>query len=854
MRPDISNRTRNTLSTQRTPLCLALLVLFGMGGAWAAPTPANAAAAAPMTVASVEFNDDFLVRQGGHKADLSRYQHGNPVLPGEYRAELTVNGQLLGYTDVQVKAGGEPGGARVCVTLAQLDQFGVDMSKVDAGVVAALAAPGACLTLPEIVPHATATLDPGQLRLEVSIPQDMARRTPRGYVNPALWDSGVTAGFLGYGLNVYRSESGGHAATSGFLSLNAGFNLGEWYFRHNGSLSTQAGAGSKYQNVNTYVQKDLTALQSRLVLGGANTSGELFDTLPFLGAQVASDDRMLPDSQRGYAPVVRGVADTNARVTIRQNGVVIYDTPVAPGPFAIDDLYPSGYGGDLQVTVTEADGRERTFTVPYAAVPMLLRPGMTRFSVTAGVLNDTTLSSRPKLLQATVQRGLTNSLTGYAGVQASNRYAAVLAGAAFDTGFGAVSMDVTGAYARIGGQTFAGTSTRLAYSKLFQQTGSNLSVATYRFSSDRYVDFAGAARMEEAARSGQDISAMHRPKSRATVSLSQPLPRGWGQVFASALAQDYWNGKPHDVQYQLGYSNRIGPVNYSVTATRVRGANGTVDNQFMLNLTLPLGRASRAPQLAFSLGHETGGGTSAQTTVSGVAGADNQFSYGVTAARSAAGQVSGALNGQYRTPYTSIQAAYGQGSGYRNASVGLSGSVVAHPGGVSFSPYTGDTFAVVEAPAAAGARIDSYPGLVLDGRGYGVVPYLMPYRQNQVSLDPANIPDDIELKVTSQQVAPRAGAVVMLRYATESGQAALIDAALADGTPVPFGAEVTDGDGNNAGLVGQGGRIYVRLKEGGGALTARWGDGAGQQCEIEPAADAQGSSPLLRLKRVCTVG
>ncbi|WP_454721330.1 MULTISPECIES: fimbria/pilus outer membrane usher protein [Cupriavidus] len=852
MRPDSSPSFRKAFPSQRTPLCLALLALFGMGGAWAAQ-PADAAPAATV-VASVEFNDDFLVPQGGHKADLSRYQEGNPVLPGEYRAELSVNGRLTGYADVQVKAGAEPGRGRVCMTLALLDQFGVDLSRLDAGVLAALGAPGACLTLPEIVPHATATLDPALLRLEVGIPQDMARRTPRGYVNPALWDSGVTAGFLGYGLNVYRGESGGGASTSGFLSLNAGFNIGEWYFRHNGSLSMQAGAGSKYQNVNTYVQKDLTGLQSRLVLGGSNTSGELFDTLPFLGAQIASDDRMLPDSQRGYAPVVRGVADTNARVTIRQNGVTIYDTPVAPGPFVIDDLYPTGYGGDLQVTVTEADGRERSFTVPYAAVPMLLRPGMTRFSATAGVLNDTTLSSRPKLLQATVQRGLTNSLTGYAGVQASDRYAAVLAGAAFDTGFGAVSLDVTGAYARIGGQTFSGASTRLAYSKLFERTGSNLSLATHRFSSHRYVDFSGAARLEDAARRGLDIDSMARPRSRTSVTLNQPLPRGWGQVFASAFMQDYWNGSQRDMQYQLGYSNRIGPVNYSVTAARVRGTTGAIDNQFMLNLTLPLGRESRAPQLAFSLGHETGGGTTAQTTLSGVGGADNQFSYGVTAARSAAGQVSGAVNGHYRTPYTSVQGAYGQGVGYRNASLGLSGSVVAHPGGVSFSPYTGDTFAVVEAPAAAGARIDSYAGLRLDGRGYGVVPYLMPYRQNEVSLDPAELPDDIELKVTSQQVAPRAGAVVMLRYATESGQAALIDAALPDGTPVPFGAEVTDRDGNNVGLVGQGGRLYTRLKAGGGPLTARWGDDAGQRCEIAPAVDGVAASPLLRLKGLCTRG
>ena len=44
------------------------------------------------------------------------------------------------------------------------------------------------------------------------------------------------------------------------------------------------------------------------------------------GALLASDDEMLPDSQRGFAPVVRGIAKSNAEVSIEQNGYVIYRT------------------------------------------------------------------------------------------------------------------------------------------------------------------------------------------------------------------------------------------------------------------------------------------------------------------------------------------------------------------------------------------------------------------------------------------------------------------------------------------------------------------------------------------------
>ncbi|WP_157699308.1 fimbria/pilus outer membrane usher protein, partial [Serratia marcescens] len=47
------------------------------------------------------------------------------------------------------------------------------------------------------------------------------------------------------------------------------------------------------------------------------------------------DDNMLPPNLRGYAPEVTGVAKTNAKVTISQQGRVLYETTVAAGPFRI---------------------------------------------------------------------------------------------------------------------------------------------------------------------------------------------------------------------------------------------------------------------------------------------------------------------------------------------------------------------------------------------------------------------------------------------------------------------------------------------------------------------------------------
>ncbi|MFP1463300.1 fimbria/pilus outer membrane usher protein [Escherichia coli] len=119
------------------------------------------------------------------------------------------------------------------------------------------------------------------------------------------------------------------------------------------------------------------------------TSGRFFSGLSYHGVSLATDERMLPDSMRGYAPTIRGVAATNARVSVMQNGHEIYQTTVAPGPFEINDLYPTSYSGDLDVTVsTEANGAVSRFSVPFSAVPESMRPGTSRYNVEVGKTQD----------------------------------------------------------------------------------------------------------------------------------------------------------------------------------------------------------------------------------------------------------------------------------------------------------------------------------------------------------------------------------------------------------------------------------------------------------------------------------
>ncbi len=811
----------------------------------------------PKAYASAESKDEYefdlslLHVRDSQSADLTRFVDGATVLPGTYMTAIYVNGSFVENRQLTFKAA-EGSAVTPCLTLDLVQGIAFDYSKLPDGLIPKNGDKEMCVNLVEKIPAAKLNYDAGEQQLDVLIPQLYMKKNARGYISSEFWDDGVSAGMLAYNVNGFSSESNGYRTNSTYAGLNAGLNVGSWYLRHNGSYSWSTDGQGKYEAINTYVQHDIASLQGRVQAGEANTTGTVFDTLPFTGIQLATDDRMLPDSLRGYAPEIRGIANTNARVTVRQSGQIIYETTVPPGEFLINDLYPTGYGGDLQVSVREADGTESKFLVPYSSVAQLLRPGSSRYSITAGKLRNDYLEEKPALLQGTYQRGLTNTITGYGGIQASQNYYSLQIGFALGTPLGAFALDATQARTQLDSgitesgeaqpsETKTGQSYRLTYSKNISETGSNISVAAYRFSTDGYMDFLSAAQTRDAISEGLSADTVRRAKNRFTVTASQALPDDYGQFYLSASTQNYWNMNGNDQQYQFGYNNRYKLITYGVSFNRTFSNIGDEQDSMLLSVSLPLGGDTRSQQLRMEVANDSDGRVSERATLSGNAGKDNQGSYGVSVANANQGVgQSGSVNGSYRTPATALNGSYSVGNDYSSASAGASGTIVAHSGGVTFSPYTSETFALAEAKGAEGAKVSSSPGVEIDSNGYALVPSLNPYQLNDITLDPNGIPDEVELTNTLQKVAPNAGAIVKVNFQTKFGIPLLIDAT-SNGETLPFGAEVLDNDGNNIGSVGQAGMIYARVQQAQGKLFVRWGDS--EQCSLSYQAKDPESNP-----------
>jgi len=768
----------------------------------------------------IEFEQRFLRPGAAGNVDLSVFSQPARVLPGDYWLQVQVNQRPLGRLLIPYRQGAGEAGAHGCFDRPLLRRLGVAVDALPKGG-------AACRRLEQWLPGAAEHLDFPQQRLALDIPQAWQVREPDGFVGAESWDWGVTSAFSSYDLSVFDVDSGqGSAHTQTYAGLSSGLNLGRWHWRHQGSLSSDGG----YQTLSHYLQREVAPWGAQLRLGQVTTQGDLLDAQQLRGIHLFSDDRMLPASQRGYAPVVRGVARGNARVAIRQGERLLREVVVPPGAFVIDDLYAASVGGDLQVTVSEADGSEQRFTVTNAAAPLALREGRSRFGLSVGQLQEQVQAQAPWFAQGTWQQGLSDSLTGYMGTTLAADYQQWLLGSALNTPVGAVGLDL--ARAQADGEQ--GGRLRLSYGTLLMASDTRLGLGYQQATGPGYRTLAQA----------YDHRALSlRERARTTASINQPLGSAWGQLNGSAWHSSSWEGGGARLGYSLGYANRFADLGYVVTASRERDLRGRDETVWQLNLSLPLGggRGNLTAGLnQSSQGHQAQAGYRNGT---------DRYNYGVSVSE---GRGTAQFNGfgGWRAPYGELSASLGQGDRSRQVSAGARGAVVAHPGGVTFAQPLAETFAIVEVPEAKGARVVNGNQVRVDGRGHAIVPQLVPYQLNRVEVDPTGLPLDVELATNSQQVAPRAGAVPLLRYPTRTGRTALIDLRLAAGGGLPFGAQVSDDSGAALGVVGQGSRVLARGLHPKGQLQVQWGDQQAQRCVADYEMETAGKA-LQVMKATC---
>ncbi|AZQ54912.1 fimbria/pilus outer membrane usher protein [Burkholderia cenocepacia] len=779
---------------------------------------------------AVEFNESFL-RKGEAPVELSYFEKGSSVLPGSYDVDVYLNHTLVKRQDVVFRA--DAGGTvKPAVTLGLLRAAGVNVARLEKdGRIAAGEDDATIVDLPAVADGASVEFEANTLSLNISFPQLYVSRTSRGYVDQSLWDDGMPALYSDYQVSYSRNDSHGRNNEYYFVGLRNGFNAGGWRFRNESSLTGTTGSGSRFSSNRTYVERDIRRLRSKVAAGELYTSGDIFDSVRFVGAQIGTDLGMLPDSEVGFAPVVRGIAESNAIVEVRQNGYVIYSTPVPPGAFEISDIYPSGSNGDLEIRITESDGRVRRFTQPYSYLPVMVRRGSLRYAFAAGQYRVQGQSS-PKFTQGTLVYGVSDNFTGYGGIIAADNYVAAALGIGMNTRIGGMSLDVTTSRSRTSTGTRQGQSLRFLYSKTLYPTNTTFTMVGYRYSTDGYRTLSQHVEDTDHTYGPR----LMRQKSRLDVNVNQPL--GSGSMFAGIGDTTYWNGEGHSRRFQVGYSNSYRNVSYSVSASHIQesGPFARPDTQFSVSVSIPLGKASSSHRLYANAVSSTRGDFNVQTGASGYLNDSNTVNYGVQGGYSRDGGGSGGVSAGWDTPNAKLAGNFTQDRSGRHFDASASGSVVVHGGGVTLGQPLGETFAVVQVPKVSDVTFGGAPTVRTDRRGYAIVPYLQPYRQNWLNIDPSSIGTHTEITDNAKMVVPTRGAIVKTRFEAESGRRVQFELSTDEGGKVPFGAQAYDAKGKLLGMVDNQSRLLVFGVADQGSIDVSWGD---KQCTIGYALKPQ---------------
>ena len=837
------------LSNTFTPVklhALSIAIVFGLPS-WADATETTTAALEQDQLA--QFNTSFL--QGAQSTvDLQLLLSANDVLPGNYRVDLYSNEVLVGRRDIDFRRNPKNAKVEACLTLDMLQQLGIDMNKLEAAGKLNPNDPQACYDLPSLIDKATLRYDVSRLRLLASVPQIAMLRGMRGYVDPALWDDGVSAAFINYQLSSNRNNTDYATTFSNNLGLRNGINLGAWRLRNESNFSSSTGQPNTFKSNRSYLQHDVTALKGQFSAGDIFSDTDLFDSVRYRGLKLASDEGMRADSERGYAPIIRGVAETSATVEIRQNDYILYTANVPPGPFEISDIYPSGSNGDLQVTIIEADGRRRVTMQAFSSLPIMVREGQVKYSVSAGKYNSNNdgLAS-PQFVSSTLAYGINSNLTGIVGIQASENFKALSVGMGRNTAIGAVSVDLTHSSSLTTGQSVQGNSLRALYAKTFTGTDTNFTLAAYRYSTEGYRTLTN--HVEELNADGQKPTGNSKTRTDLTINQSIGRNQQYGSIYLNASDQRYW-GRGGSQSLSTGYSNYWGEVSYNIGATYTKdvGDFGPSNNDTLINLSLsfPLGSKPRAPR-AFVSASTQKNSDSTQVGINGYLSENSDTYYSLQGGNSSTGGSSASANISTRTSVADVSAGYSQGRGYTSQNLNLAGSVVAHTGGINLGQTVGETFALAEVPDVSGVKIGSYSGAETGANGFAVVPNTQPYRVNWISLDTRDLGADIEIDNATQQVVPRRGAVVLARYVSKSGRRVQFELFDAQHKSIPFGASLEDAAGKQMAISDPSGKALALVEEDSATLLIKWN---GEQCKASYSLPERNKSlNYERVRLVC---
>lgn len=799
---------------------------------------------------AIQFNTEFLDVKDGAKLDLNRFSRKGYIMPGKYTLQVMVNQSQITQESIITYTAEEndKNNSYPCLSPELVAQFGLKPELVEK---LRWIKSGACLQPNQLEGIETQT-DLGKSTLTVIIPQAYLQYSDKDWDPPSRWDDGIVGVLFDYNVNSQwqhpEHQAGDQYDVSGNGTLGA--NLGPWRFRADWQASYRHEDADKsdddisqHSSAQTdrnwdwsryYAYRAIPSLGAQLKFGEDALTSDIFDSFNYIGSSLITDDQMLPPNLRGYAPDISGVARTNAKVTISQQGRVIHESQVPAGPFRIQDLNEA-VSGDLHVRIEEQNGQVQEYDVSTASIPYLTRPGQLRYKVAVGRPQDWDHNLQGSLFATgEASWGITNGWSLYGGGIGEENYQALAIGVGRDmAALGALSLDLTHSRAKVpegseyGDGILHGNSFRASYAKDFDDIDSRLTFAGYRFSEENYMT------MDEYLDTQNTDSNLIRTghdKEMYTLTYSQNLADINVNAYVNFTHRTYWN-RPSEDSYNLTVSHYfdLGDVrNISLSVNGYRNEyDDETDDGVFISLSVPWGNDRT---LSYN-GSFSGDDNSNQ--VGYYERLDDRNNYQLNVGHGNEGAM---MDGYYRhtADFADIDASMNYQEGeYVSGGLSLQGgaTLTAQGGALHRTGVNGGTRLLVDVDQLADIPVGGYDTPVYTNYfGKAVLTDVNDYYRNQVRIDLTQLPENAEAINSVAQATLTEGAIGYRHMEVISGEKAMAVIRMFNGEFPPFGAEVRNERQQQVGIVDSDGSVYLAGVNAGERMQVIWDERP--QCEI----------------------
>ncbi|MGK3144656.1 fimbria/pilus outer membrane usher protein [Pantoea sp. C2G6] len=749
-------------------------------------------------LAEESFNTSFLEVSGSAgdlntlKQQVENITRSQPA--GEYWVDIYINDVIYSKQTVNFIYDKEAGKIAPCLSSEFFEKAGLKKSAL-----AALQGTAQCVAFRQRLTGSDFVYDFAKQRLLITIPQAFLDDSNRERIK-AGWDNGETVLFSNYSLSSSQVWSAGNRAaknqTMTFASLNNGFNYGAWRFRNLTSVQHGGSARTKITTPQNYLQRPIPSLDANLSLGDLYSNGEIIDGVNYRGVSLASDISMLPIESQGFAPTLRGIANGRSKVSVAQNGYKIFERWVPSGPFNINNVPSVNGGDDLLITIENEAGEKQYYRQPASALPVMVRGGQFFYELNAGEyrsLYPVKSGTTPYFVTGTARYGFSGNTTLYGGTLLNSDYQSYALGFSRNlAGYGAISADSTTSrlkYANAKPQS--GNAFRLRYAKDFSGTGTNFTLAGYRYNTSGFKKFSDLFDADNSATAKSDaLLSTSGLKNSVTATISQRLTDN-ASLYLNYNKDNFWKSQSPRQTLQAGYSFNLGRASVTLSGT-LNHSQEKRSSALSVSFSMPLYATQNAPRLYATSGYGARNLTNT-LTLSDTSSSVPALNYSTTAATTQGdyGQTQSlGISAQYSGAKGNVRSNLSHSNARNQLDVSGEGALTFYDGSLITSPPLGDTNIIARTNEIENVGFDFQSRSRTNRQGYALLTSAAPYTKNRVSVRTETLDDDVEIEKLVGEVTPTRGAFSMIDFSGKKGKKIILHAVNDNGEFAPFAAEV----------------------------------------------------------------